>query len=298
MKIRLPRPSIAAISYVVFRDVADRITPYLRGLQLNLLKAKMGTPFKVYVSLLLFTASLAFAITLSLTVPLFLYVLKIGLNESVLYGFLLSMGVAGLTFALIYSYPSMLASSLKGKIESSLPFGANYLAIFTSAGISPDRIFQSLSKAKDLPGMDVEAQMITRDVTLFGDDILTAIEKASQRTPSPVLSELLDGYISTVRGGGDVTTYMLERARQAIERYRMFVRRFIDSLSFIAQIYIALMVAAPLVLIVMFLTTGILGGGLGGLTATMLLALLTYVFIPLMTLVFLIWIHLISPRRG
>ena len=58
----------------------------------------------------------------------------------------------------------------------------------------------------------------------------------------------------------------------------------LESLSAVAEIYIMLLVAAPLLFVVLFATLGMIGGsgGIGGIGMSTLLYLLIYLGIPIM----------------
>ena len=63
----------------------------------------------------------------------------------------------------------------------------------------------------------------------------------------------------------------------------------LESLSAMAEIYIMMLVAAPLLFIVLFVTLGMIGSGtIGGMSMSLVLYLLTYVGIPIMGAVMMV----------
>ena len=63
----------------------------------------------------------------------------------------------------------------------------------------------------------------------------------------------------------------------------------LESLSAVAEIYIMVLVAAPLLFTVLFATLGMIGGGgVGGINMGLLLYLLTYLGIPIMGAVMMV----------
>jgi hypothetical protein len=79
---------------------------------------------------------------------------------------------------------------------------------------------------------------------------------------------------------------------------RIALRRFSDTLSVLAEFYVTLMVAGSLIFVVMLAVMAMLGGGGTGLfDPRLLLYLLTYIGLPVGSIVFLIILDMISPKR-
>jgi len=129
-------------------------------------------------------------------------------------------------------------------------------------------------------------------------DVLSALEAASKRTPSPRFKELLEGLIATVHSGGNMEKYLAQRSRLYMRLKKIALRRFADTLGVLAEFYVVLLVAGPLILVVMLGVMAMLGGGGQGLLdPKLLLYLLTYLGIPLGSIVFLVLLDMVSPRR-
>lgn len=290
-----PRLRPWVLAYWILGERIRPLLPHFEGLRESLLRAKLGISFEAYVSLLVLVTAAGFSIPLPVTT---IVLLSMGFDPlfSVACGFGVAFLCALIAFLALYLYPSAVASSLASSIDRSLPFGASYIAIFTDAGIPPDRIFRSLAGLEGIPGLDKEATFITRDVSLLGEDILTAMKRAAEHSPSPLLSDLLDGYVTTVRSGGDVTSYVTGKARDMLELRRLRLRRFVDSLAFVAEIFVALIVTAPLVFLVLLMVMSTVGGAIMGLSPADLLRMLAYVFVPIGSALVLAWIHLMAPK--
>jgi flagellar protein FlaJ len=171
------------------------------------------------------------------------------------------------------------------------------MAILASAGVSPERIFQSLSNLSAPLAASIESKDGVRDVNLFGLDIISALEKASERTPSGKFSEILEGFIATVHSGGNLAAYLREKSTQHMKLKRISLRKFSDTLSTLSEFYVALLITGPLLLVIMLAVMAMLGGGnLGILSPNLILNILTYVGIPVGTIMFLIILDAVSPK--
>jgi flagellar protein FlaJ len=141
-----------------------------------------------------------------------------------------------------------------------------------------------MSEIDTLKEIRLEFSNIVRDVEVFGSDLMTSITENAKLSSNNVLRDILIGYVSTVKTGGNPTQY-LKITSEKISRERISkLDQMLESLSAVAEIYIMLLVAAPLLFVVLFATLGMLGGsgGIAGIGMSTLLYLLIYLGIPIM----------------
>jgi archaeal flagellar protein FlaJ len=193
------------------------------------------------------------------------------------------VSIAIITILTLYLYPGIKASNRKKPIENNLPYISSFLTLLSSSNVPPSVIFRSVSRIDTLKEVRYEFTSIIRDVEVFGNDLMTAILQNAKLTPNDNLKEILIGYVSTVRTGGSPTEY-LKVTTDKVTRERMSkLDMMLESLSAIAEIYIMLLVAAPLLFVVLFATLGMVGGGVfQGMSMSTILYLLIYLGIPIM----------------
>jgi flagellar protein FlaJ len=209
-------------------------------------------------------------------------------------GSLFSGGIVTIVF---YGYPIYRADAMKRQLEDELPFATGYMAILTSAGVSPENIFNSISNLSVPLATSALAKDIVGSVDLFGSDIISALEEASKRAPSDRYREMLEGLVSTVHSGGSLATYLRQKSTQYMKLKRIGLKKFSDTLSMLSEFYVAVLLTGPLMLVIMLTVMAMLGGGeLGILSPDLLLSLLTYIAIPLGAVVFLIILDASSPK--
>lgn len=287
-----------ALAFQLIGEKTARFFPIFKDLDVNLRRSGMKTSFRAYVSLAILTSLLA-PISLLILIPVVLiFLLHLPLVPCLLFGVGTGLLAGALTLIGFYIYPIYRADNLKRRLENGLPFTTGYMAILASADVSPDHIFRSLAQIGAPLAVSDEARNIVRDVELFGFDILSALESASSRTPSFRVKGLLEGFIATVHSGGSLVKYLTDKSRQFMKLRRIALNRLSDTLGVLAEFYVTVLVAGPLILVVMLSAMAMLGGGAAGLlNPHLLLHLLTYLAIPLGSLVFLIILDIFSPRR-
>jgi archaeal flagellar protein FlaJ len=171
------------------------------------------------------------------------------------------------------------------------------MAILASAGVSPEKIFQSLSNLSAPLAASSEAKETIKSINLFGLDIISALEKVSALTPSEKLQDTLEGMISTIHTGGNLGAYLREKFKTHMKLKRVSLKKYADSLSVMAEVYVALLLTAPLLLIIMLSVMSMLGGGtIGMFSSDLLLNLMTYIAIPVAAIIFLLILDSTTPK--
>lgn len=296
-EIQLGRKKPYVFAYHIIGERITRFLPFFKDLSVNLRKSGIKISFKAYVSFTIFMSMLV-SVSIMILIPTILIVtLGLPFLSSFIFGLGGSLFAGGITMTVFYAYPIYRADNLKRNLESGLSFTTGYMAILAGAGVPPDRIFRSLAELNAPPAVADEAKNIVRDVELFGADIFSALESSSDRVPSERFKELLEGFIATVHSGGGLTKYLRDRSGQYMKLKRIALQRFSDALAILAEFYVTMLVAGPLILVVMLAVMAILGGGTGLFDPRLLLYLLAYIGIPIGSVVFLIILDIISPRR-
>jgi flagellar protein FlaJ len=292
---RLGKPH--SIAYQLIGEKTEHILPLFEDLDQNLQKSGLKINFKAYVSLTVFTSLLISFITFAIIPFPLTFALGISLFPAFLFG--IGGGLFAFAFSIFgfYFYPIYRADKLKRELEDELPFTTGYMAILTSAGVSPEKIFYSLSNLNVPLTVSYEAKNIVRDVNLFGLDIISSLEETAKWTPSERFREMLEGFISTVHSGSNLATYLREKSKQYMKLKRINLKKYSDTLSMLSEFYVTLLLTGPLLLVIMLAVMVMLGGsGLGMLSPDLILNLLTYLGIPIGAIIFLIILDAVSPK--
>lgn len=262
----------------------ERLFPQFQDLHTQLKKGGVRITYKAYVSFMILISIIAFAASLTLSLVMLPFLMKVPFLSPV--NFILSFMLAGLTFImtlmLTYAYPGMKASNRKLPIENNMPYISSFLTLLSGSNVPPSTIFRSVARIDTLSEVRQEFSNIVRDVEIFGTDLMNSILKNAKYTPNDKLRELLIGYVATVRTGGSPTEYLKIQTENITKERMSKLDVMLESLSAIAEIYIMVLVAMPLLFVVLFATLGMIGSGGTQLNPGLLLYLLTYAGIPIM----------------
>ena len=274
-----------ATAYNLFYKKLGKVYPQFQELHIQLKKGGVLIAFKAYVAFMVLMSIIAFVVAIPVSfiiLPLLTHIPFLSAMNA-LFSLVIAASAAMITLLAMYVYPGMKASNRNGPIDKNLPYISNFLTLLSSSNVPPSIIFQSMAKIDTLKEARMEFSNIIRDIELFGNDLMSSIVENAKLTPNNQLGEILQGYVSTVRTGGNPTEY-LKITTDAVTKDRMGkLDLMLESLSALAEIYIMVLVAAPLLFVVLFVTLGMIGSGtIGGMSMALVLYLLTYIGIPVM----------------
>jgi flagellar protein FlaJ len=239
-----------------------------------------------YLSLIILSTILGIVVSFvvfSILVFLVLPLAGIYLNTGLTFIFLLIPFIIGILIYFVgLSFPSSRAKSRGKKINANIAYALNFISAMASAGVTPTEIFKSLSKQDTYGEIKEEASWIYRDVTLLGNDVLSAIKTNIERTPSQKFKEFLQGMVVTVTSGGSLKSYFMSKANQYMWENRQTQKQLLETLGIMAESYVTAAVAGILLLLIviplMMLISGQFNAGF--------LYVLIFIVVPLIHLGF------------
>ncbi len=164
------------------------------------------------------------------------------------------------TYFGLKSSPGMKASSRGKKIDKKLPDAMSFIAAMSSADVNVDMIFKELSKQPLYGEVREEAEWITRDTELLGIDILNALQRAADRTPSEAFRDFIQGVITTSSSGGKLKPYFKSKLKEYQEGRKLVVQQKMETLGMMAESFVTVVVAFPLFLVVIMAIMALMGG--------------------------------------
>ncbi len=291
---QLEKPS--AYAYGLIGQKTGKFMPLFEGLDRSLAKSGLKINFKAYISLTLL-ASLMVVVPVAVVLPFVtFYAFHMTLTSVLLFSVGGAMLIWAVSIFAFYFYPTYLADKRKRELEDEMPFLTGYMSILASAGVPPERMFESISNLESPLAASFEAKDIVRDVNLFGLDIVSALQKTSAKTPSAKFQNVLEGVISTIHTGSNLGAFLRTRFKTAMRLKRLSLKKYSDNLSIMSELYVALLLTGPLMLAIMVSVMSVMGSGIGNFSPEMILNMLTFIGIPVCALVFLVILDAASPK--
>jgi len=272
------------------------------SLNISLKKAGMDISVRAYLGSAIFSSILIGIFSFVITFALIFLWLQVDdptasisnfLPTSLLLGVVLGISLGILTYLPFLYWPRMKAADRKILIEAGLTSTASYLSAMSSSGVPPDRLFYSLAGEESVaPEISKESKRITRDIEIFGYDILKAIRYASERSPSERFSKFLDGMSATITSGGDLTFYLSSETKALMKLKEEETKEFIEQLGVLAEIFMILGVVAPLFFVVILAILAVISPDAG--IGSGFLVMLTYFLMPILLSVMILLISTVS----
>ncbi|MFH0928732.1 MAG: type II secretion system F family protein [Candidatus Aenigmatarchaeota archaeon] len=274
--------------------LADKYSKEFTNVRESLIMSDAKILYRTFISLLFFATALTFAMTFLLTLA-FVIIIRLNILLSIMGLLVMPSFFASLVFLIVYVYPLSVSESKRRDIEANLPFAITHMSAIAESGAPPLTIFKILAQFKEYGEISNEAEKITRNIKEFGLDELSAIRDRALKCPSSSFRSVLQGMLSTIQVGGNIREYLKEEAGKSMFEYTIRREKYNEVLSTYADLYTALLVAAPMIFIVVISTLSVIGGNIMGLSleATMILGLSSLV---ILNMIFLVFIQLTQPR--
>ncbi len=259
-----PTPSsLSAFQRWAWRTFGERVQrrepdPVLEE---NLVKAHVRIRADEYLATVYATAVVVLAATLVAGVGLGVYFIVAGSLYVGIGLCFLPVVATPVSYILLQGMPGSNAKTRGRKIDRRIGPAMSFVAAMSSADVNVDQIFQELGRQKIYGQVAEEAAWITRDTELLGVDILTAIRRGAQRTPSKKFQDFLQGVVTTATSGGQLKPYFLLKAEQYQREQKLEIQQRVETMGLLAETFVTVVVAFPLFLVIIIAIFAIIGGG-------------------------------------
>ena len=197
---------------------------------------------------------------------------------------------------LLYFFPGNEAKNLGKRIDQELPFVTIHMSAIASSGIEPSNIFKIIVRGKDYRYTNIEFKKLMNLINFHGESIANALKKISFSSPSLKLKELLDGLAASITSGGDMRQFLNQHAETMLFDYRLERERYNKVSETFMDIYISVAIAAPMILLMIFVIIG--STGLIGNFLNLSIDVLSFILIMIVVLInifFLIFLKIKQP---
>jgi flagellar protein FlaJ len=276
--------TLEGVSYRLFGSISPKFLGNVFEFKEHLAKAGIQIYPETYISLMFLIALLTLpvsvvALVLIYFTKVFFLMFLVPMPIYVMIGFMLA--------------PMSKASERASALEREMPFAATYITVMASGGIPPYMSFKRLTNVELLPSTRKESRSLIRDVEIFGVDPLSALEKSAKYNPLDIFRDFVSGYASTVIIGGDVIHFLETKAQEIFKSGSMRVKAAAERMGMLLESFIIVMVLMSLCFYILFSVESIYSTGLDMTSGVIMY---TYVFTPLLSIVFLYLAHGMQPK--
>lgn len=305
-KEKITKPSsYVAVSSGIFSDYANKWIKKgkFKSLEREMFRANFQMVLPSYISIMFSTT--AISIIVAFLIFGFFMFFNIGaalpivtrVDESILSRFLkvfwILFAVPAMTFLIMYYYPSLERKSLENKINQELPFATVHMASISESLIEPSKIFSILISTKEYPNIEKQFTKLMNELNIYGYNLVSALRSVAFRNPSKELAELLNSLATTITSGGDLAEFFKERAQTLLFEHRLEMEKSTKTAETFMDIYISVVIAAPMILMLLLVMMRV--SGLGISLSTSMITLVMILGVSTINVVFLMFLHLKQP---
>jgi len=185
------------------------------------------------------------------------------------------------------SLPKISASNRISSLKVEIPYASMYISIMARGGLSPYAGLLRLRRTDLLPKLRDEIKRIQRIVLATGTDPVSAMEKAAKVINIKDYKDLLLGYASTLRTGGDVIHYLYSQTDMMFRKMASRIRAMGEHLGSLLEAYIIIGILGALGLYMMFIISLSLPQAAGGGLSQESFFLFSFVMLPLISFAFM-----------
>jgi hypothetical protein len=256
------------LSVRLFGGLARKSGSSFSSLKPHIMGAGMNVLLESWIAVIYLTTVIAYFASLAAVLAVSSFIL-FDFMTFVFMSVFAPVMTSSVVFVILYLYPIQKSSSMRNSIDNSLPFALAHMSAIASSGIPPEFMFELLTGFGEYGEVSRQAGLIVRNIKTFGMSSVNAIADVANRTPSPAFRQVLMGMHSTIEKGGNLSTY--------------------------ADFYAAVLITAPIMMIVVLGVMSIIGGDIMGFAANDLIFLMTWVMVPLMNIAFIAFLHFSYP---
>ena len=257
-----------------------------------------------YISVIFFTTIFSFFFSLFvasfflffslIAFPPFIVSFEGDLMERFLQIFWVILAIPALVFTFAYYYPSLEKKSLEGKINRELPFATIHMSSISNSMIEPSKIFAIIISTGEYPNLKKEFTKLLNDVNVYGYDLVSALRDMAFNSPSRKLGDLYNGVATTINSGGDLSEFFDKRAQTLLFEHRLDMEKHSKAAETFMDIYISVVIAAPMILMLLLMMMRI--SGLGISLSTSMITLVMILGVSIMNIFFLAFLHIKQPE--
>lgn len=192
-------------------------------------------------------------------------------------------------------YPYSEASSVASVLESEVPYAATYLAVMATGGIAPYTSLSRIARSELMPNIAKAAKNAEIEVKAGGIDPVTALENMAKGVPSKDYRDLIMGYASTLRSGGDVVHFLIRKTEQIFQSRMGKMRIIGERMGMLMEAYAAITMMLSLVVYIIYIVSRAMPSEFMTLPSEQFV-IFAYFIMPLLALVFLYLADITQPK--
>lgn len=137
---------------------------------------------------------------------------------------------------------SLFSGGKSDEIDRELPFAVMMFTTLAASGVTLYESWKKMRNVHLLPKIQKDAEDIVRQVEVLGYDPLTVMHKKADKTTSKQYRDFLAGFVSSVRSGGNVVSFLKSKLRSILEVQNAAATQSIEKLGTLVEAYAVMLI--------------------------------------------------------
>ncbi len=181
----------------------------------------------------------------------------VGMGFPLFFGIMFTVSVGGL----YYIIPTYTASRRKSAIDATIPSAVTFMYALNRGGMNLVQVMRVLAENENVYGeVSKEVGTVIQDMEYFSRDLMHALRRAGERSPSQKFTDLMDDMVATLDSGASTAPFLEQKSQDLIEEAERDQESFIETLSLLGEVYVTAFVAGPLFMIIITVIMAMMGG--------------------------------------
>jgi flagellar protein FlaJ len=271
-----------------FKNLPKASDSYWRDFQTHYMTSGITTYLDDYIIRVKQFIIISFAAFFLLGALVFGFILHMQMTNFILGSLATALIGAAITGAASIYYPYYRTHESKTRLEDGLIYFLSYMTVLSASGMPIEKILDRITEVEDNPPLVLISKKFLMDIRLFGMDVRTALKDMITMSPSKTLVKQIESIRTTIATSGDLKTLLQYEVDRQLQAKREKLKAKINTLVYIGELYVALMVVTPTIFIIIISILSIIGANAVGGSAVTQLNLIVFIGVPILAGVFIL----------
>jgi len=279
--------NIRDFCYAYFGWIGDGLIKIVPGFEKDIDSSNMKIYPPVYLSILGCISLISLILTGILNILSFMRILPpipLISTGALISPILLALPLLILVIGIIL--PKTAASNRVAGLKIEIPYASMYISTMTSGGLSPYESILRMRRMDLLPNMKEEVKRIDMIVKSQGLDPVKGMEEAAKVVNLKEYKELLLGYASAVKTGGDTLHFLFNQTDSMFRQLSTRIKALGENMGMLMEAYTIIGILGVLGIFLIYVVGMALPSAGAGLSSAQFF-LFSFIILPMLSILFI-----------
>lgn len=243
--------------------------------------------FREYMLRAAIIVGVVFSLSVFSTYAIHTMILQVSGSQLIIAVSTLSLTITLMAGILVLFYPINKKNERTKKIDNGLLYSLGYMTVLSASGLGIETIMERVAEVEENQSIKQLASKFVMNMRLFGMDISSSLEDIASRSASEIFKFVIESINNNIQTSGELKNLFKFEVDRQMQRKRDELKKTLNSLTYLGELYVALLVVAPILFILIITILSILGTSASG-GSILQLNLITFLGMPLLSTMFII----------